>query len=365
MKRLLSVLLIVFLIIPTIAVSVSAEETKTVSFSDIESTSAQGQAILKLATAGVLLGYPDGTFKPEQPITRGELSKVINKIFEYTEADAEVFPDVDKEKDWYYNEVAIAKKAGYIKGYEDGTFRGENNITREETCTILARVGGLYDLGISYPLKDAVSEWAVPYVNMAIIGGFMSTEEGDTFRATEKITRGEFCQAFEKFVQIKEEVTPPADDKKEENVNDNKGNNNTNNNSGNNNNNNSNSGNDEYYEEEEIDYNELNSETVAALNTALDELVAYTEIYSKEYEIKLVDISIKCINKVLPKAGEVEITDDYVEDICSSEIDEARKVWKSMSADDKNLFIKTGVPEFTFETVEWLKKFFGMDIPEI
>ena len=361
MKRLLCVLLTLLLVLPIFTVASFAEEAKTVSFTDVDGTTERGKAILKLAQAGVLLGYPDGTFKPDQNITRGELSKVINKIFNYTEADTEVFSDVDKTRDWYYNEVAIAKKAGYIKGYEDGTFRGENNMTREEACTILTRVGGLYDLGLPMNITDAVSEWAAPYVKTVIISGFMALEEGETFRATENITRGEFCEAFAKFVKA-EAIVPPADDKKEEDKKeDNKkeekpsgtvtiipG---------------GSSGNDEEEEEEEVpvvDYAELNADVVQNLSSALEEL---EEFYcAKEYEEKLVAISTECINIVLGYTETAEITDDFVNDVCADQISEARKVWGGMSVDDKNSFIATAVPEFKVATVEWLQKFFGISL---
>jgi len=378
MKRLLSVLLAILLIVPTFTAVAFAEEAKTISFSDVDSTTTQGQAIIKLATAGVLLGYPDGTFKPNQPITRGELSKVINKIFNYTEADTEMFPDVVKDKDWYYNDVAIAKKAGYIKGYDDGTFRGENNMTREEACTILTRVGGMYDLGLTYPVKDAISEWAVPYVNMVITGGFMAVEPGDVFRATEKITRGEFCEAFSKFVQIKE-ITPPADDKKEEDKKEEdkkedttKPGTNTNPGTsigGNNNGLPDDTKEPEPPEEEDppvddepIDYVELNSETVEQLNTALDELKNYYCV--EDFEEKLINICIACIEKVLPYADKEELTNDFVESACKAEIKEATAVWKGLDADQKVWLYDCIKDENNFNktTVEWLSTFFGVPI---
>ena len=388
MKRFLSVLLVFMMIIPTIAVSVSAE-TATVSFKDVDSATSQGQAIIKLATAGVLLGYPDGTFKPDQPITRGELSKVINKIFNYTEADTEMFSDVDKEKDWYYNDVAIAKKAGYIKGYEDGTFRGENNMTREEACTILKRVGGLYDLGLPAGVTDAVSEWALPYVNAVIIGGFMSLEEGNTFRATEKITRGEFCEAFSKFVQIKEpEVVPPADDKKEEdkkeeNKEDNKesgnsgnttsGNSSSSSSSSSNNSSSDNNNDDEVEEDlpaedEPIDYIELNAEMVEILNDALADLQNFYSI--TEYEKNLVGIGIECIDIILPYASTDEITSAFIRQKCKAQIEKADDVLDSMSVDDKIAFYDTvTAPEseggFKRKTIEYLCNLFGIDFENI
>ena len=73
------------------------------------------------------------------------LSKANNGIFADIlvagEAEELTFSDVKKE-DWYYNYVAIAKKAGYITGHADGTFKGNDYLTREQTCTIVSRVAG-------------------------------------------------------------------------------------------------------------------------------------------------------------------------------------------------------------------------------
>ena len=381
MKRILAILLCALLIIPTISVTAFAENE--VTFKDVDGTSTQGQAIIKLATAGVLLGYPDGTFKPNQPITRGELSKVINKIFKYTEADTEMFPDVDKDKDWYYGEVAIAKKAGYIKGYDDGTFRGENNMTREEACTILTRVGAMYDLGLVAGVSDTVSEWAVPYVNMVITGGFMSLEAGNVFRATEKITRGEFCEAFSKFVQIEEIEPDPVEDKKENEKENNSSSNNSSSNSSSSNSSSSSSessdsseddSDNEYvedggdnsdngdYDGGDVDYEALNAETVENLEKALNEI---NEKYEpvKDYEFQLVAIVTGCIQRVLECADEQLIDDDSINVICKDEITKARGIWKGLDGEEKDSFIRSSFvdTDMDMSVVYYMCKLLGID----
>ncbi len=210
-----AVIVAIALLIFTIFASVSATElskgttgAKTpIVFTDVDKTTTQGAAIYKLADAGILLGYGDGTFRPNAPITRAELSKIVNAIFGYFEKDTTGFSDVVKE-DWYYDFVLIAKKAGYIVGYEDGTFRGQNMVTREQACAILCRTAGLFDLGIKTEVRDTVSEWAVSYVQAVLGNGFISLEAGNTLRATENITRAEFCTMFANFYTAPEVPTP-------------------------------------------------------------------------------------------------------------------------------------------------------------
>ena len=114
----------------------AAEETKPAAkesgivFSDVVSGSVLDEAVNKLVEKKILAGYPDGTFRPDAGLTRAELSKVINLVFNLTEKSSSVpFADV-KTSDWYYDYVSVAVKAGYIKGFQDNTFRADDPVTR-------------------------------------------------------------------------------------------------------------------------------------------------------------------------------------------------------------------------------------------
>ncbi len=196
MKKLISILLVAFMCASMLCV-VAEEPKKT--FSDVDASTAIGKAIEVLATAGILSGDGDGNFRPNDGLSRAELCKIVNMIFKYTEKDTTGFSDVPAEA-WYYDQVLIAKKAGYIKGYEDGTFRANNKVTREQACVILARVTGIKDNGVAVEIKDEVAAWALPSVKLVVAHELMALEEGNTFRATQNITRGEFSQTHATFV---------------------------------------------------------------------------------------------------------------------------------------------------------------------
>jgi len=160
---------------------------------DYEKDSFAG-AVSILAKAKIVEGFPDGTFRPQNGLTRAEFCKMVNLIFGYKDLDKTGFPDVVKEDIhcWFYDVALIAKKAGYIKGYENGDFRGNNNLTREETCTILNRLLKLYAIPLpGMEITDKVSDWAVNDVNAVVTNMMMPLEEGNTFRATEIIKRSE------------------------------------------------------------------------------------------------------------------------------------------------------------------------------
>ena len=115
--------------------------TVTTSFSDVPADAWYAKAVNTLASLGMLGGYPDGTFRPDAPITRAEFA-AIALAFAYDPADAScAYTDVSAGA-WYYTYVAQATTYGWIGGYPDGTFRPNNSITRAEVCVIVNNMLG-------------------------------------------------------------------------------------------------------------------------------------------------------------------------------------------------------------------------------
>ena len=99
-------------------------------------------AISTLTRAGILNGFDDGTFRPGDAITRAEFTKIAVGFFKTTEEDfAGYFPDVDPDA-WYAGYVEAAFRTGLIQGREDGSFRPDAPITRAEACVIVNRALG-------------------------------------------------------------------------------------------------------------------------------------------------------------------------------------------------------------------------------
>ena len=109
-------------------------------FNDIEVHWAQNLINLN-AQLGNIAGYEDGSFRPSQSVTRAEFVTMANKFFDRS-GGAEFgcsFADVN-EDDWFFADVATAEKASYISGYPDSTFRPNALITREEAAVILCKL---------------------------------------------------------------------------------------------------------------------------------------------------------------------------------------------------------------------------------
>ena len=162
-------------------------------FIDITPDAPYAEAVKKLVEYGIIAGYPDGTFKPEGEVTRAEMCKMINLTLGYNDIEgAAGFPDVTSNN-WFFIYALAAQKQGYVKGYEDNTFRGSNNITRQEVCAILDRILKPLNLNIPVIINDAVSGWAKKHVETIVQNFIMPLEENNTFRATENLKRHELA----------------------------------------------------------------------------------------------------------------------------------------------------------------------------
>ena len=115
--------------------------TITKTFSDVEDDAWYAKAVNTMASLGMLEGYPDGTFHPDAPITRAEFA-AIALAFAYDPASASCsYTDVSANA-WYYTYVAQATTYGWIGGYPDGSFRPNNSITRAEVAVIVNNMLG-------------------------------------------------------------------------------------------------------------------------------------------------------------------------------------------------------------------------------
>ncbi|MBQ7792377.1 MAG: S-layer homology domain-containing protein [Clostridia bacterium] len=107
-------------------------------FTDIEEDRWSNNAISTLVNGGFLKGYEDGSFRPEAPITRAEFAAIASRLDTMIETATHSFSDLDGH--WAEKYIANAVEKGWITGYEDGTFRPEAPITRAETMTIINRM---------------------------------------------------------------------------------------------------------------------------------------------------------------------------------------------------------------------------------
>ena len=115
------------------------------SFTDIQDTPYE-EAVSFLASYGIVSGFPDGTFRPDAPVTRGQVAKIITYMMGYGDFAKELqstFPDVVNH--WASPYVDIAHTFDIVQGYFDGTFRPDNFIDYSEAVTMIVRTLGYSD----------------------------------------------------------------------------------------------------------------------------------------------------------------------------------------------------------------------------
>ena len=112
------------------------------AYSDVAAGSWYNIAVSTLSNMGILGGYEDGTFRPNASITRAEFAKIAVSFFDWADVYA-VNGFVDvRGSAWYANYVAVAAELGLIEGYGGNVFRPDATITRAEACTIINRTLG-------------------------------------------------------------------------------------------------------------------------------------------------------------------------------------------------------------------------------
>ena len=135
-------------------------------------------------------GYGDNTFGPNRTITRAEVAMIFARLsINQSVSGAPQFKDV-KAGDWYKTAVDIVARQGVVKGYEDGTFRPNQPITRREFAAIAARYAGNIDTWRTF--RDVPStDWAYTLINRVGGAGWITGYEDNTFRPNNNITRAE------------------------------------------------------------------------------------------------------------------------------------------------------------------------------
>ena len=115
-----------------------ANMTKSNGYNDVKDGDWFCCAVSTLSKMGIIKGYEDGSFKPNDPISRAEFAAIAARFDPDGDKTPASFADVTSH--WAKDEISIAANHGWIKGYEDGSFKPDQKITRAETMTLVNRV---------------------------------------------------------------------------------------------------------------------------------------------------------------------------------------------------------------------------------
>ena len=172
-KRLLSAVLVCSVLLTCFVVMpVSA------AFTDVKDTDRNAQAITVLNKLGIINGYDDGSFKPNNNVTRAEFTAMLLRTrgmgtVGSTSLENPPFPDVTTpDVSWAIANIRTAREMGIINGYDDGTFKPNNNVTYQEAVKMIVCALGYGEMGVEGP------EWYSKYMVSAQTLGFINGAGG-------------------------------------------------------------------------------------------------------------------------------------------------------------------------------------------
>lgn len=196
-KILISLLLFILLISAVIVPSNNIQAAST--FTDVPSSHWAYKSINNIASKGIISGYPDGTFRPDNYLKREEAAKmiVIAAGIPYKGKVAS-FSDVSKTR-WSTSVIAAAKDAGIINGYPDGTFKPDKLVSRAEVSAMVTKAFNLKKSGSITNFRDvSSSHWAKSSIDIltsnSVVGGYSD----GTFRPNNSTKRSEFAVILSK-----------------------------------------------------------------------------------------------------------------------------------------------------------------------
>ena len=161
----------------------NANSTKSNSYSDVAAGAWYNHAVSTLSAMGIVKGDSYGKFNPNAPITRAEFAAIAARFDDKANTTTADFSDIASH--WAKNEISAASNNGWITGYPDGTFRPDNKITRAEAMTLVNRVlkrlpeteEDLHDDMIKWSDNSDVSQWFYLDVQEATNSHYYQTKE--------------------------------------------------------------------------------------------------------------------------------------------------------------------------------------------
>lgn len=184
---------------PSVEILLSSASSTLVMFGDIAGHWAK-DVIERSSELGLANGYPDGTFRPQQSITRAEFAAMLGRalLIEALPTEQPRFADEEHMPDWALSHIQAIAQAGLMIGYNDNNFGGSRLITRQEMAAVLARAlywmregsaEGAFEAasnaaslpangGLDFKDQAAIEPWAIGYVQLAAGAGLIFGKKG-------------------------------------------------------------------------------------------------------------------------------------------------------------------------------------------
>lgn len=203
-RRVVSFLLAAFLIVPML----SPVKSHAASFTDTKGHWAEAY-IERAVAQGVIKGYPDGRFEPNKQVSRSEFVSMLNRALGNNGVVSIGFTDVAPTA-WYYPDVRKAVSASYVSGYSDGTFKPNNNISRQEAAVMIARILPTY--GESGRLQNftdyrSIADWAFTALSKVNGKGYISGFTDGKIHPLDPLTRAQAAKIIGDIIEEETIIT--------------------------------------------------------------------------------------------------------------------------------------------------------------
>ncbi|MEN2776865.1 S-layer homology domain-containing protein, partial [Acetivibrio clariflavus] len=158
-----------------------------------------------LASKGIIRGYPDGTFRPDSNMTRADVSVVLAKSIGLDPAESNLtFKDSKDIPKWAEGFIQAIVDKGIIKGYDDGEFKPNRVLTRKEMVVMAVNAFNIEGIEIELPFadSDAIPNWAKTSVSKAFSSNIVKGYADNTFKPDKEVTRAEVCTIIAKCLEL-------------------------------------------------------------------------------------------------------------------------------------------------------------------
>jgi len=176
--------------------------TPAAAFTDTEAHWAEANITKWSQEYGIIQGYEDGTFRPDNSITRGAFAGILDRFMHFqTVSPVSTFSDIQGN---YWQDAILKLNAAGVYLGTSGKALASNSITRQQAVTMIARAFDVTAETVSLPYTDAeqISEYAIPAVAEMTARGWLNDSTDGRFRPTEPITRAEIVNIFGNMIQV-------------------------------------------------------------------------------------------------------------------------------------------------------------------
>lgn len=184
------------------------DEKEDTTFKDVPENFWAAEAVYALCDKGIINGVGNNEFAPYMTVTRSQFAKMLAETFGLEASAKNTFKDVNADE-WYAPYVGAASEAGIINGYPDGTFGVNDEITRQDAAVMIARALVYKNIDceketLSYSDINEISAYATEAVEIMLASGIMSGRENNNFAPYGNMTRAEAATVFYRVLKLVE-----------------------------------------------------------------------------------------------------------------------------------------------------------------